>query len=650
MAEEDYMVIREQQEAPTDFEDGFGLKAMLGGLFVAFLVLPGSLYMFLMLGQQLGQAAVWVTLIIFLEITKRCRATLTRQEMFVLNSVTMGIMLAGASQFFNFVWMQYFVRSDAASQFEIVHRIPFWQAPPPGSQAYVQRNLLHRDWWPYLALMALGIVWNRLSFFSLGYVMFRLTSDVEKLPYPIAPITAQGIMALAESEEETWRWRCFSVGSTVGIVFGLVYAGIPIITGIFLREPIYLIPIPFYDFTTTLQDVKIFRAVPLALNTNLYPIFLGFALPFWMVMGTFAAGVGGRLLLNPILYRLGMLRLWEPGFDYIETGMANYIDFWMSFVVGTGIAVAIIGIIVAVRQAMRVSRERQGTERGILTPPRGRGDIPIPVAILFYVAKTTWVIMLCHWLVPKFPIWILVGFGFGYTPLMTYVSTRLIGLTGNQVGIPWVREGSFVLSGYKGVDIWYAPIPLGDAARGAQNFRICELTGTKFTSIYKAEFFMIPVAVGASIFFWSFIYKMSDIPEDYPWAMRFWERDSVIRAIWMSATTTGNAFFLRAFKLPVVGAGLVYVLAAYPIMRLLGAPTLFIYGTITGLAGDPMNAFPLFLGAMLGRYYMAKVFGPEQWRRYTPVLAAGFGCGISLVSMACVAARLIASAVTTLPF
>lgn len=648
--EEDYLLIRRQQEQPTKYEEGFGLKALLGGLFVAFLVLPGSMFMFLMLGQQLGMAAVWVTLIMFLEIAKRCRTTLRRQEMWIIYSVTLGVMMCGVHQVFNFIWMQYFVRSDAAIQFEIVHRIPYWLAPPPGSAAYTTRNLLHRDWWPYLGLMVLGLLWGRLSFFSLGYVIFRLTSDVERLPFPLAPIAAQGVTALAESETETWRWRCFSVGSTIGIVFGLIYVVVPTLSGLFLRTPIYLLPIPFYDLTPALQEIKIFRAVPLAITTNIGQIFTGFVLPFWMVAGSFFAGVLGRLVLNPILYHAGVLRMWEPGMDYIETGVANQFDFWLSFTVGTALALALIGFYVAFRQLFKVSREGKATAGNLLAPPKGRGDIPIAVAILFYIAKTTWVIVLCHFLVPKFPIWILVAFGFGYTPLMSYVSARLSGLTGHSVGIPYVREATFVLSGYKGVDIWYAPIPLGNVTGAAMNFRSTELTGTKFTSLYKAEFTMILIAVFASLFYWSFIYKMSDIPEDYPYAMRFWPRDAIMRSFWMTATTTGNAFFLKAFKWKFVGCGLAYGVLAYPIMRLIGAPTMFLYGTIQGMAADPILLMPRFAAALVGRFYMVKLFGEQRWRRYTPVLAAGFGCGIGLVSMVAIAARLIASAITTVPF
>ncbi|MGD2175465.1 MAG: hypothetical protein PVJ27_08685 [Candidatus Brocadiaceae bacterium] len=649
--EEDYLRIREEQGEPTEFADGFGIKAVLAGLFVAFVVMPGSMFMWLMLGQELGTPAVWVTLIIFLEIAKRCRTTLTRQEMFVIWSVTWGILGAAVMrQGMTFIWMQYFVRSDAAAQFEIASQIPFWRAPPPGSEAYAVRSLLHPDWWPYLALMGFLILWRRLSFFSLGYALFRLTSDVEKLPFPLAPIRAKGVTALAESDEETWRWRCFSVGSTIGVAFGLIYVGVPVLSGVFLRRELYLIQVPFYDFTKQLQTVPLFRAVPLAISTNLGGVLWGFVLPFWVVMGRFVAGVLGRLILNPVLYHVGVLEMWDPGMDYIETTLANQFDFWLSFKIGTALAVAALGFYTAISRAIRVTREGKATGAGLLAPVKGRGDVPVAVAILFYFTKTAWMILVCHLLVPKFPIWILLGFGFVYTPIMSYVSARLNGLTGHRVGIPYVREAAFVLSGYKGVDIWFAPVPMGDAGQGAAHFREVELTGTKFTSIFKAQLFLLPLAVVTSLLFWSFLYKISDIPEDYPFAMRFWPRDATVRAFWMTATTTGNAFFLKAIKWRFIGAGTAYGLILYPILRLIGAPTLFVYGTIQGVVGDPAMAFPQFVGAMLGRYYMAKVFGRERWGEFTPVLAAGFACGMGLVGMGAVAVRLIARAVTMVPF
>ncbi len=648
--QEDYLRIRAEQGEPTEFADGFGLKAILAGLFVAFVVMPGSMFMWLMLGQQLGVPAVWVTLIIFLEIAKRCRTKLTQQEMFIIWSVTWGILGAATGmRGMSFIWMQYFARSDAAQQFEIASQIPYWRAPPPDSLAYYTRNLLHRDWWPYLSLMGMLIVWWRLSFFSLGYVMFRLTSDIEKLPFPLAPIAAKGVTALAESDQETWRWRCFSVGATLGILFGLLYVAVPTLSGVFLSKPIYLLPVPFYDMTKSLQNVPWFRPVPLAIGTKLGAVVIGFVLPFWMIIGSFVAGVVGRLILNPLLYRAGVLKMWEPGMDYIETTLANQFDFWLSFGVGTAIAIALLGVYTATSRVLAVRRDRDHGQ-GSFTPPKGRGDIPISIALLFYVAQTCWMIMLCHWLVPKFPIWILLTFGFGYTPIMSYISTRLNVRSGHRIGIPYAREAAFVLSGHKGVDIWFAPVPIGDVSQGALHFRQVELTGTKFTSVFKAQLFMLPLALFAGLFFWSFLYRISDIPEDYPYAMRFWPRDATVRAFWMTATTSGNSFFLKAIKWKYIAAGTGYGIVLYPILRLLGAPTLFLYGTIQGLVGDPSFLLPRFAGAMLGHFWLRRIFGKKQWRNYTPVLAAGFSCGMGLVAMGSVAVMLIAKAVTMIPF
>ena len=78
---EDY---REMMETPDQFEDGFTTKAVLGVLFVAFIMVPGNMYLSLMIGGGLGAAAEWVTIILFAEITKRSFTSLKRQEVYLL--------------------------------------------------------------------------------------------------------------------------------------------------------------------------------------------------------------------------------------------------------------------------------------------------------------------------------------------------------------------------------------------------------------------------------------------------------------------------------------------------------------------------------------------------------------------------------------
>ena len=75
-------------------------------------------------------------------------------------------------------------------------------------------------------MIVLGQILGRIDRFGLGYVLFRITSDVEKLPFPMAPVGALGVTALADSsasgtgEAPGWRWRVFSIGGMIGLVFG----------------------------------------------------------------------------------------------------------------------------------------------------------------------------------------------------------------------------------------------------------------------------------------------------------------------------------------------------------------------------------------------------------------------------------------------
>jgi len=88
----------------------------------------------------------------------------------------------------------------------------------------------------------------------------------------------------------------------------------------------------------------------------------------------------------------------------------------------------------------------------------------------------------------------------------------------------------------------------------------------------------------------------------------------------------------------------------YAIMSALKLPLMFFYGFIGGIGGLPHGTIPTFAGALLGRFYMAKRFGTANWSKYTPVLLAGYSCGMGLIGMAGIALALIAKSVNFLPF
>ena len=534
---EDY---RGMMETPDQFEEGFTSKAVLGVLFVAFIMVPGNMYLSLMVGGGMGAAAEWVTIILFAEITKRSFSSLRRQEVYLLYYVAGSLIAAETGAFDGLLYSQYLVQSPAAKQFGIAKLIPTWVAPQPDSQAIIQRTFFHQDWLIPIILLVAGMVISRFTWFTMAYALFRLNSDYEKLPFPFAPVNAQGATALAETTQglETWRWRVFSAGAMIGLVFGAIYVALPAITGAVLTEPITLIPIPFVDFTPVTGNF--IPATPLGFTAHLGPIFAGLVVPFWGVIGTFI-GVLAASIANPILYNHGYLTHWHPGMKTVETFFVNSVDFWMSFGIGTTIAVAVIGIIQVIRALQARDRSADG-ETIRTTVPKGRGDFPIWVALALYSLATLAIIGIAWLLLPEFTgniryFIFFLFFGFIFTPFQSFVNARLVGMVGQTVDIPYVREATIILSGYKGVDIWFIPFPLGNYGAMTQKFREVELTGTKFTSIIKAEVFMVPIVLFTSFLYGSYIWRLAPVPSSsYPYAQMMWRLRAYQQCLFITGT------------------------------------------------------------------------------------------------------------------
>ncbi len=642
--------------AEVQFEDGFTIRSMIGALFIAFFMLPGGLYLGLVAGQGVGDAAEWVTIVLFAEVARRSFQPLKKQEIYILfyiaSALTSVIAIEkglGGGPFSNLIWNAYFATSPAAAPF--ASQIPSWAVPNGASPAIYQRELWHPDWFVPIAILVGLEFCNRLSWMGMGYTLFRVTSDIEKLPFPYAPVAASGATALAEAGTESWRWSIFSTGTVVGLIFGLVYIGLPVVTGTLFSEPLVIFPIPFKDYTTTVQGFL--PAAIVGISFSLGNVMMGFVLPFEIVVGSCAASVLAMVVMNPILYNAGLLPHYKLGSDALNTKLATDMDFWLSIGIGVNIAIAFIGFSLVFKALSEAKRHR--AERKIsLAPPPGRGDVSLWISISAWLFAVTFMVILCRVLVPGFPLWILVFFGFFWSPLNSYISARMIGLTGRGVAFPYIREASIVASGYQRVDVWYAPIPLADHGWAAQRFREVELTGTKFTSILKAELFMFPIFMVASFFFWAFFWNSNPLPSgQFPYIQKFWPPQGTMQAVIMrinDPSTAGENWFAAAIKPLYMGYGAVGGLAIYGLFAALRIPLLTFYGFAGGIGLFPANTVPQLLGAILGKRYFAKRYGDTNWRRYAPVLFAGFACGTGLISMTCIALALIAKAVAKLPY
>lgn len=664
------------------YVDGFNMRTVIGALFVALVMMPGAIYMGLVTGQSMGAAADWVTIILFAELARRSFTQLKRQEIYILfyvasgiAAVTLGHVALAGGPFAATIWNQYLKQAPETST--IAASIPDWVVPPMSSPGLQNRDLSHVDWWwsqskgllSPIFLLCSGYILGRIAFFSMGYMLFRLTSDRERLPFPLAHVGAEGATALAESTERleedgtpkvSWRRRVFSVGASLGIVFGSLYVLLPVVSGLFLSKPIVLFPIPFVDFTPNVEGFLPGSLISISFDAGIF--LMGMILPFRMVLGTFFAVCLTNLVMGPLLVHLGAFEHWRPGSSLLVNQMVLSFDFWMSVSIGMAGAVLLVGLWTIAKTFIKHSRttsldaEQDGPEPIEGEPPdrapsRERGDYPIWLAASVFLGGMFLMCLICKALVPDFPFWIIVLFGFVWTPVHSYISARMIGLTGMGLATPFLKETAFITSGYKKIDIWFAPIPLADYGGAAQRFRALELTRTKFTSVLKAELLMLPIIFISSFLFWWFFWRLNQIPSSsFPYAARVWPVAARQAYLIFTANSTESPLLLQALNPKIIGTSVGVGTLLYMGLAALGLPVQFFYGMLGGLGAPTHVGINAMIGALAGRYYFRRKFGKVRWRRYVPVVVAGFSCGMGLAGMTGVAISLIVNCAKELPF
>ncbi|MFW6107606.1 MAG: peptide transporter [bacterium] len=653
---------RDLMQPPDHFESGFTWGTVLMALFVGLIMAPSQLYMTLVVGMGMGRAARWVTVILYVEIARRAFKKLKRPQIFILFYMCSAMMAMGGR---GLLWRQFAAQSESLQQLGITDYLPAWYAPTDPA-VLAERSFFHPAWVAPLGLMFLTLLISRLDHFGLGYVIYRITSDVEELPFPMAPVGAMGMTALADASDqrETWRWRVFSMGAALGIGFGAVYVAVPTVTGAIFSESIQIIPIPFVDLTNYTENIL--PAMPVLIGFSMGSIIAGMVLPFWAMMGAFI-GLIITLIANPVLYHSGLLGSWSGGVGGIRTIQSNYMDFYFSFGLGLSLAVASIGFYHMYSSYRRKKREMgdlgsSGFDlKKLFRPPPTRGDIPLWVALLIYLGSTCTYIGLAYWLInyasgpllgARFPLWLLVGYGFVYTPLMSYASARMEGIVGRQLAIPFFREATFILSGYKGAAIWFAPIPYHQYTQQVLRFRQAELTGTRFRSILKADILVVPIMFVGLVVFSQFILSISPVPSEmFPYANKFWELQAFQSGVLWSSTLPGLAesAFEKAFRWEYLVVGYGLAVLVYSGLAHFGLPVFLIYGVVRGLDQTaPQAVLPMFIGALLGRYFFRKRFG-DNWPRYRIVFYAGFGAGMGLIAMFSLGFVLMSKSVIRLP-
>src|SRR5439155_6069330 len=145
--------------------------------------------------------------------------------------------------------------------------------------------------------------------------------------------------------------------------------------------------------------------------------------------------------------------------DTVKTIFKNNIDFYFSLTIGLSLAVAAIGVGSIVK--LFAGSWKRSSSRSRTAPPAGRGDVANWAIIAIYCASSLIYILVSGYLIGwhRGIMCVMIVYAFILTPLISYVSARVEGIAGQVFSIPLAKESLFILSGFKGLAVWFLPIP-----------------------------------------------------------------------------------------------------------------------------------------------------------------------------------------------
>ena len=94
------------------------------------------------------------------------------------------------------------------------------------------------------------------------------------------------------------------------------------------------------------------------------------------------------------------------------------------------------------------------------------------------------------WLAPDVSLLVLIFLNVIWPFVSMIIVARAQGL-GVTIGVPYVREMTLKATGYSGINAWF--VPVYTSSPGAESFKICEMTKTKFLDFILAQYIIFPI-------------------------------------------------------------------------------------------------------------------------------------------------------------
>jgi len=623
----------------SKLEKGWTWKSMLALIFAGVAILPLNLYLFLVSGASIAVASTYITAILFTQVASLLGTKIKKQELFIIYTVS-GI-VAGNPAAIGLIYRHYYLNSFVTRSFidpytgkPLSRLIPSWWVPPLDSPANSLRSFFHPDWViPYsLSFIQFGIL-VVIQEIALAIMNAHLYIKTEKLPFPLAEIGAQMVITLAERPRD--RMNIFTLALLLSSAYSFFLYGLPSLSLGAYNVRLQLIPTPWIDLTTGFFGIEQFLpGAILGIHTDPIIWTTGFLLPLnvlaYMLIGSIACWVFGNWLTLTYFRDLfpSWAQEWTKGMNLALIWQRSTLRVWSFLQVGFMLSLAFITILPAYKVFGRGLKTllKPKSLKGVIVSGADESEYPPFLKVLvIYIFSVGASIVIFHIFVPDFPLWIAILASYGFGTILTLAGTRSIGETGVVITMPYVWQGTVLLSGYQGLGAWFLYPTIGGslAPSWVQNLKIAELTETKPMDFFKAYFFGFLLYNFFSLFFVQFYWSIAPIPSSvFPFTLMQWPLQATIDNMWISRQIVAKPELLGFAFLGMSAIGI----AGQVISKFTGLPFNFA-GLVTGTVTIPPFAIAYFLGGLLGQYVIKRSVGEQWWNNYKAVLVAGIAAG-----------------------
>ena len=633
---------------------GISWRVVMAIVISSVVLLP--IQIFLSLATPISVSWSPVILLLFIELTRFFHSPLTKEEAFLIyfvSAVAVGesVVVGYTVPFLNLPFRVYLVQSPYFVALGFQKHVPWWFLPPLNSPAIRYRVLIHPDWAFYIGIVVLNELITLGMIIPMSFILAQLYIEIEKLPFPIAQVQRDLILSLVEREPERHKYFVFS--TIVGIIYSIVLYGVPILTMAAFGKPISVtgsIIWSFYDLTDKIQ--WFLPGAIFGVSFDILSMTSAWVIPTYMIISALISSIaifviGNHLaLVLPISYFKMWQRDYFPGAGLIWLYQRSIFDIWININLGLAIVTGVAPMILEYRNYVAAFRNLAKLPSRLKTA--GYPSLTPLLAIYFTSVGAS--LALFMYFVPHFPVVLLLPFvAWGFIwPFISAWSFGTIGVTPPQP--PLMREATILLSGYKGLDVWFAgwvAQPGNGPGVLVNIYRVAYWLGVNPRTYLKALAIAIPLLYIFSLLYVNLYWHLAPMPSAmYPWTEVTWPINAINWVIWPSMAVKG---YFPTLKIELILYTIIFASILAVILKVIKWPLSILVGLLWGSNTMPHALVGLLIGNIIGLIIQRKI-GKELWRKVRTVIIAGLILGNAITIGFCASILLIIKALWILPY